>query len=122
MNKDISQLIAAKQFASGTLTDGNAVVLMIPDPPPGWMAVWVLPMAGMSDGITVFYSQDGGTTYTPWPMGEAKAPIADVIVATATHLKFQRTSGSGHQSRWGVVTNSLVADVIAGPWLSQGTY
>ena len=80
-----------------TLTDGTVVeVPMVGAPLPA--TVWANPAAG--DTVTVSYSLDNGTTYT-------------VIVATTvawevrfesgiTHLKFQRTAGTGTTSTCGV--------------------
>lgn len=124
MKYDLKQLIQAPQFASGRLTDGNAVVVDVRSMPGAgaWgsppLIAHVLPMDGTGDGITVSVSNDGGNTFSVWPLGECREPAAELLVAAATHLKFQRTSGGGSQSRWGIIAapGSLVGN---GPWLSQ---
>jgi len=82
-----------------TLADGTAVVVEAKwlDYP---LTVWVNPVAG--DTVTVSYSCDGGTTYANWPSGAVTAYTEDVLVSGVTHLKVQRTAGSGTTSTYGV--------------------
>lgn len=84
-------------FKTGTLADGNAVTIsMFTAPLP--CTVWVRPAAG--DTVTYSHSCDGGTTYTV--RGAVTAYTEDVLDAGVTHLKFQRTAGSGTTSAYGV--------------------
>lgn len=83
----------------GTLLDGVAVIVkMAAKPLPA--TVWTLPVAG--DTVTVSYSVDNGTSYVVWPNGAVTAFSKDVLLSGITHLKFQRTAGSGTTSTYGV--------------------
>ena len=84
---------------SGTLGSGTAVpVAMAEVEFPS--TVWVRPAAG--DTVSVEYSCDGGTTYTAWSHGPVTAYTESVFDAPITHLRFQRTAGSGTTSAYGV--------------------
>lgn len=62
--------------------------------------VWVRPASG--DTVAISYSCDGGTTYTAWSAGAVTVYTESVFDAPITHLKFQRTAGSGTTSACGV--------------------
>lgn len=86
-------------FVSGTLGSGTAVIVPMRGAPlPA--TVWVNPAAG--DTVTVTYSCDGGTTYTAWAAGSVTAYTETVFDSGITHLKFQRTAGTGTTSTYGV--------------------
>lgn len=95
----VVEAIAGSQFASGTLVNGNAVVVPMAGARIG-AAVWVVPAAG--DTITVSYSLDGGTTYENWPDGPVTVASNDAIAAAVTHIRFQRTAGAGTTSTYGI--------------------
>lgn len=84
---------------SGTLTDGNAVIYQMANISFG-ATVWTTPAAG--DTITISYSVDNGTTFTTWPAGAVTSTTSDTLVGAITHIKFQRTAGSGTTSTYGV--------------------
>lgn len=81
------------------LADGTAVVLDLK-----WnefpLTVFANPVSG--DTVTVSYSCDGGNTYTAWSAGSVTVYTESVFDAPVTHLKFQRTAGSGTTSTYGV--------------------
>lgn len=87
------------EIARRTLESSNAVVLNMKDRPIP-CTVWVQPTVG--DTVTVSYSLDNGTTYTTWPNGPVTAASSDVLTSGITHLKFQRTAGTGVTSTCGV--------------------
>lgn len=87
------------QFASGTLLDGNPVIVPMAGARMG-CTVWVEPVAG--DTVTVKYSRDDEVTYYDWPRGPVTTGDADVLVGAITHLSFQRTAGAGTTSKYGV--------------------
>lgn len=84
---------------TGTLTDGNAQTVSLRGMPFP-LTVWVQPTNG--DTITVSYSRDNGASYTTWPAGAVTANSDDALDSGYTHLKFQRTAGSGATSTWGL--------------------
>lgn len=64
--------------------------------------VWVQPGFGSpTDGISVWYSANGGATFKLWGAGEVFAYTDTVFDSPITHLKFQRTSGTGTNSTFG---------------------
>lgn len=82
---------------TGVLTNGNAVdVSMANAPIPS--TVWIRPAAG--DTVTYSHSCDGGTTYTV--RGAVAVYTEDILVAGVTHIRFQRTAGTGITSAYGV--------------------
>jgi len=81
----------------GTLADGTAVVLELADAVVP-MTVFLNPAVG--DTVTYSHSCDGGTTYTV--RGAVTAYTEDVLDSGITHLKVQRTAGSGNTSTYGV--------------------
>lgn len=84
---------------SGVLADGTAVVKAMSGVEfPS--TVWARPASG--DTVSVEYSCDGGTTYTAWSAGAVTAYTESVFDAPITHLRFQRTAGSGTTSAYGV--------------------
>lgn len=84
---------------SGVLESGTAeIVNMYAKPLPA--TIWTLPVAG--DTVTVSYSVDNGVSYNTWPNGAVTAFSKDMLVSGITHLKFQRTAGSGTTSTYGV--------------------
>ena len=87
------------KVTSGTLVDGTAVILSMARSRPN-ATVWTVPVAG--DTVTVSYSVDGGTTYTTWPKGAVTTASNDTLLGAITHIKFQRTGGSGITSTYGV--------------------
>lgn len=95
-------VMAGGQFASGTLADGNAVIIPMAGARLGCV-VWTEPVVG--DTVTVSYSYDGGTTYYEWPHGPVTSTStdkADTVNGAITHVKFQRTGGAGTTSTYGV--------------------
>lgn len=81
----------------GTLPDGTAVEVSAVDLPlPA--TVWIRPAVG--DTVSYWHSCDGGTTYTL--RGAVTAYTEDVLDSGVSHLKFQRTAGSGTTSAYGV--------------------
>lgn len=81
------------------LVNGTAVVVSTADYPlPA--TVWVRPAAG--DTVALSYSCDGGTTYTAWSAGSVTAYTESVFDGPITHIKGQRTAGSGTTSAFGV--------------------
>lgn len=84
---------------SATLSDGTAVILEMKGFPLP-LTVWTIPVAG--DTVTISYSYDGGTTYVTWPSGAVTAAAAESLTSGITHLKAQRTAGSGTTSTWGI--------------------
>ena len=92
--------MAGRNVRSGTLADGNAVTeVMMGAPIP--CTVWTRPASG--DTVTVSYSVDGGQNYETWSNGAVTAYSDDVLLGPITHVKFQRTAGSGTTSTYGVV-------------------
>ena len=89
-------------FASHVLVNGTAVVEPMNGAPlPS--TVWANPVAG--DTITVSYSLDNGVTYTAWSLGAITSDSATKQLAFfsgVTHIKFQRTAGTGTTSTCGV--------------------
>lgn len=61
--------------------------------------VWARP--GDGDTVTIWYSCDGGTTYTEWAAGAVTAYTETTFVSPVSHIKGQRTSGSGTSSAFG---------------------
>lgn len=82
-----------------TLVNGN-VVTFVGEGMPLPATVWVRPAAG--DTVTVSYSTDNGVNYTVWPAGAVTAYAEDILDSGITHLRFQRTAGSGVTSTCGV--------------------
>lgn len=81
------------------LVDGVAIVIpMAGGPLPA--TVWTVPVAG--DTVTISYSTDGGTTYQTWQYGAVTAYTESVFDSGITHIKGQRTAGSGTTSTFGV--------------------
>lgn len=65
--------------------------------------VWTSPGAG--DTVTVSYSLDGGATYAAWVLGAITSASTDkalVFYGGVTHIKFQRTAGTGTTSTCGI--------------------
>lgn len=92
--------MAGRNVRSGTLPDGTAKIeVMTGAPLP--CTVWVRPASG--DTVTVSYSVDGGSNYETWVPGAVTAYSDDTLLGPVTHLKFQRTAGSGTTSAYGVV-------------------
>ena len=89
-------------FLDGVLTSDTAIthdMKWAPQP----LSVWVNPVAG--DTITVSYSLDNGATYTAWSLGAITSASTDkslVFYSGITHLRFQRTAGTGVTSTYGV--------------------
>ncbi len=80
-----------------TLVDGNAIEKQMTGAPlPA--TVWVKPAAG--DTVTVSYSPDNGTKYTV--LAVITADWEDRFESGVTHIKFQRTAGTGVTSTCGV--------------------
>ena len=79
------------------LVDGTAVTIeMFGAPVP--CTIWTVPAAG--DTVTVSYSVDNETTYET--IVTTTVAWEDVIETGITHLKFQRTAGTGTTSTYGV--------------------
>lgn len=88
------------KIPTNLLVDGNAVVWDVVPTPRYPFTVWVRPAAG--DTVAVSYSCDGGTTYTAWAAGGVTSYTESVFDAPISHIKFQRTAGSGTTSAYGV--------------------
>ncbi len=100
----VSEAVAGTQFASGTLTDGTLRTVVMANSKLG-ATVWTVPANG--DTVTVKYSLDGGITYDAWPKGAVTggatpATFSDARTAACTHISFQRTTGAGTTSTYGV--------------------
>lgn len=99
MSMQLIQPYMKGPFASGVLTDGIAKIIDMGGAPlPS--TVGVNPAAG--DTIAVSYSIDAGRTYNAWPNGPVTAYSSDILTSGVTHIKFQRTVGSGTTSTYGV--------------------
>ena len=64
---------------------------------------WTQPAAG--DTVVMSYSLDGGVNYTASTLGDvtsASTTKSLVFYSEVTHIKFQRTAGSGTTSTCGV--------------------
>ena len=84
-------------FFKGKLVDGNAIVVpMARAPLPA--LVWVRPAAG--DTVAMTYSTDGGVNYSAGLTATVYAE--DKFLAGVTHVKFQRTAGTGTTSEAGI--------------------
>ena len=87
---------------TGVLTSGTAVTVSTRNAPlPA--TVTVKPVAG--DTVAVSFSADGGTSFDPWDLGSltsASAVKSYVFYSGITHLRFQRTAGTGTTSTWSV--------------------
>lgn len=88
-----------RNYLSGTLTDGTAVVIPF-DGLPTPTTVWVVPVSG--DTVLVEYSLDEQVTFENWPKGSVTARASDVLNSGVTHLRFSRTAGAGTTSTFGV--------------------
>lgn len=81
------------------LLDGNAVICDVRA--YGFpRTVWARP--GEGDTLAISYSCDGGTTFTAWAAGPVTAYTQAVFDAPITHIKGQRTGGSGTTSAFGI--------------------
>jgi len=86
-------------FISTTLTNGDAQIFnMTGAPLPS--TIWTVPVSG--DTVAVSVSFDSGTTFEAWSKGAVTARASDVLNSGITHVKFQRTAGSGTTSTCGV--------------------
>lgn len=96
---DARQVMGGIQFSTQTLIDGTAITVAMGGCPVP-CTLWARPAAG--DTVSISYSCDGGTTYTAWPAGGVTAYAEDILDAPVTHIKGQRTAGSGTTSAFGV--------------------
>lgn len=99
-----SPKMRGSQFASGTLLDGAAVITSMAGAPLP-CTIWVNPAPG--DTLSVGISLDGGTRYDPWPNGDVTSTspatsLSDALMSGVTHIKIQRTVGTGTASTWGI--------------------
>jgi len=62
--------------------------------------IWAIPRDG--DTVNLWVSLDGGTTWEEWSRGAVTAAASDVLTSGITHIKGQRTSGTGIASTFGV--------------------
>lgn len=86
---------------SGELSDSSAVVKEMKGYPCP-TTVWVRPgPASPTNGISVWYSLDGGINYDLWAAGEVFANTSTVFDSPISHLKFQRTTGSEPGATYG---------------------
>ena len=86
-------------FNITTLSSGTAVVVSMTGAPiPA--TIWARPAVG--DTVTVSYSTDNGINYNTWPGGAVTAYTEDALLSGITHVRFQRTAGSGTTSAAGV--------------------
>lgn len=91
-------MTARAPFKQGVLGDGvEEVIQMAGAPVP--CTVYINPAVG--DTVSYWYSLDGGVSYIL--QGTASAYTEEKLVGSVTHLKFQRTAGSGTTSSYGVV-------------------
>lgn len=84
-------------FFKGKLVDGNAVVVPMAGAPLPCL-VWVRPVAG--DTVAMTYSTDNGVTYNAGL--SVTVYTEDTFLAGVTHVKFQRTAGTGTTSEVGL--------------------
>lgn len=83
----------------GTLGSGTAVTIsLIGAPVPS--TLWAIPAAG--DTVNMWVSFDNGTNWTEWSKGAVTAAANAALISGATHLKAQRTAGTGTTSTFGV--------------------
>jgi len=101
MNQKMNGLVLHGTLADGTAVEHSTKSYPIP------CTVWVKPVAG--DTVNVWFSRglDNEDDYYPWPNGEVTSVSADdakyqVLNSGITHIKFQRTAGSGTTSTYGV--------------------
>lgn len=95
----MSYLTMRGAFNITPLPSGTAVaVSMTGAPIPA--TVWARPGAG--DTVTVSYSTDNGANYNTWPGGAVTVYTEDALNSGITHIRFQRTAGSGATSTAGV--------------------
>ena len=87
-------------FIAGKLIDSSAVILGMHQAPIPVM-VRVNPAAG--DSVTVSTSTDGAVSFTDWAYGAATIYQQMVLVSAVTHIKFQRTAGTGTTSTYEVI-------------------
>lgn len=86
-------------FDIETLSSGTAVVVSMTGAPiPA--TVWARPGAG--DTVTVSYSTDNQANWNTWPAGAVTAYTEDALLSGITHVRFQRTAGTGTTSTAGV--------------------
>jgi hypothetical protein len=82
-----------------TLVDGD-IVTFVGEGMPLPATVWARPAAG--DTVAVTYSTDNGVNWQAWPIGPVTAYAQDVLLSGVTHVRFQRTAGTGTTSTCGV--------------------
>jgi len=81
------------------LPSGTAVVVpMVAAPLPA--TIWTRPAVG--DTVTVSYSTDNQVNWNTWPAGAVTVYTEDSLLSGVTHVRFQRTAGSGTTSTCGV--------------------
>lgn len=95
----MSYLTMRGAFNITPLPSGTAVVVSMTGAPiPA--TVWARPAAG--DTVAVTYSTDNGVNWQAWPTGPVTADAQDVLLSGVTHVRFQRTAGTGTTSTCGV--------------------
>ena len=95
----MSYLTMRGAFNITPLPSGTAVVVSMTGAPiPA--TVWARPAAG--DTVAVTYSTDNGVNWQAWPIGPVTAYAPDVLLSGVTHVRFQRTAGTGTTSTCGV--------------------
>lgn len=91
-------MTARAPFKQGVLGDGvEEIIQMAGAPVP--CTVFINPAVG--DTVSYWYSLDGGVSYTK--RADVTAYTEDQLISSVTHLKFQRTAGTGTTSAYGVV-------------------
>lgn len=84
---------------TGTLADGTAVTVNVADWPVP-MTVWTEP--GSGDAVTVTYKAGASAPAQSWPAGPVTGYADDIVLGPIYSVTFQRTSGSGSASKYGV--------------------
>lgn len=86
-------------FNVTSLTSGTAIVVQMTGAPiPA--TIWARPGAG--DTVTVSYSTDNQQNWNTWPAGAVTTYTEDILNSGITHIRFQRTAGTGSTSTAGV--------------------
>ena len=80
-----------------TLADGTAVTISLSECTVPF-TVFAEPKSG--DTVTITYSNDGGTNYHA--LAAVTTFYSNTVLSGLTHLKFQRTAGTGTTSTCGV--------------------
>lgn len=76
--------------ATGTVTDATPVVVDVSN--LSWpKTIWVNPSSAT---VRVEVSENGGASYSPWPLGDVTTPSSDIRYDPCTHIKYTKISGT----------------------------